>query len=198
MIMSETRVRHSLIVRFFLHLHTVNTHRFEVMKNCFACGLYWQGLTHDLSKYQPAEFFESVRYFQGNRSPYMYEKEHFGYAGGWMHHKGRNKHHWEYWYDLKDGIWQPLKMPFPYFVEMICDRVAACRIYQKDACTSSSALVYFNTRNDRLYMHPENAEQLKLVLEEIAEKGEKPVFEKLRQQLKEYQKNNNRQKVKTD
>lgn len=186
--MGETTVQYSWIRKFFLHLHTINTHRFEVMKNCFACGLYFQGLTHDLSKYSPSEFIESVRYFQGNRSPYMYEKEHFGYANGWMHQKGRNRHHWEYWYDLKDGIWQPLPMPYQYFVEMVCDRVAACRIYQKKAYTSASALEYFNTRNDRLYMHPSTAEQLHDVLQQIAQNGEKAVFAQLKVQLKQYQK----------
>ena len=180
------------------HFKTITKHRHKVIRNCFKAGIFWQGLRHDLSKYSPTEFIPGAKFYLGTRSPNEKEREVYGYSMAWMHHKGRNKHHWEYWYDLKDGIWQPLKMPFPYFVEMVCDRVAACRIYQKDAYTFSSALVYFNTRNDRLYMHSENAEQLKLVLEEIAEKGEKPVFEKLRQQLKEYRKNNNRQKVKTD
>ena len=74
--------------KFLMHLETVNHHRAEVMKNCFACGLYRQGLTHDLSKYEPAEFLVSVKYFQGYRSPYIYEKELHGYSLGWLHHKG--------------------------------------------------------------------------------------------------------------
>ena len=177
-----------LIVRFFLHLHTIDHHRFVVMKNCFACGLYGQGLKHDLSKYTPSEFIESVRYFQGNRSPYMYEKEHFGYASGWLHHKGRNRHHWEYWYDMIDGKWQPLEMPFNYFVEMVCDRVAACRIYQKDKYTNASALNYFLSRNDRFYMHPKTAEDLEHVLKDISIRGEKSVFHDLKVQVRNWQK----------
>lgn len=178
--------KHSLIYRFIFHLHTINAHRREVRKNCFKCGLYWQGLTHDLSKYSPSEFFESVRYFQGNRSPYMYEKEHFGFAGGWLHHKGRNRHHWEYWYDMKDGVWQPLQMPFNYFVEMVCDRVAACRIYQKDRYTKESALKYYLTRNDSKYMHPDDAEKLKKVLTDISIYGEDRVFADLKQQVRQW------------
>lgn len=179
--MSEKKF--SIIYKFVFHCKTIHDHRRLVCINCFKCGLVWQGLTHDLSKYSPSEFIESVRYFQGNRSPYMYEKEHFGFAGGWLHHKGRNKHHWEYWYDMKDGIWQPLEMPFNYFVEMVCDRVAACRIYQKENYTNDSALQYLLTRNDSKYMHPRDAERLKAVLTDIAENGEDAVFQDLKNQL---------------
>lgn len=178
--MSEQTLKNSILKRFFLHLHTVNVHRFNVMCNCFACGIYWQGLTHDLSKYSPSEFFESVKYFQGFRSPYMYEKEHFGYAPGWLHHKGRNKHHWEYWYDQIDGKWQPLKMPFRYIVEMVCDRVAACKVYQKENYTQESALNYYKIRNDQYFMHPETAKQLEKILQAIAIKGERIVFKELK------------------
>ena len=184
--MSEKISSLQLVSNLFHHLHTVQTHRREVRKNCFCCGLYRQGLAHDLSKFSPSEFIESVRYYQGTRSPYMYEKEHFGFASGWLHHKGRNRHHWEYWYDMIDGRWQPLQMPFNYFVEMICDRVAACRIYQKEKYTRESALNYFLSRNDRLYMHPKDAEHLEQVLRAIAEKGEKVVFADLKIQVREW------------
>ena len=45
------------------HLATVNKHRRQVRKNCFRMGLYWQGLTHDLSKYSWAEFRIGAKYF---------------------------------------------------------------------------------------------------------------------------------------
>lgn len=186
--MSNNTVDRPYLYRLFAHLHTINTHRLEVMKNCFACGLYRQGLLHDLSKYSPSEFHESVKYFQGNRSPYMYEKEQFGFANGWMHHKGRNKHHWEYWYDMKDGVWQPLEMPFNYFVEMVCDRVAACKIYQKEKYTKESALQYFLTRNDKKYMHPKTSQKLEEVLRSISIYGENKVFHDLKQQVKQWKK----------
>ena len=53
------------------HLDTVSMHRKLVRRHCFACGLYKQGLMHDLSKYSPAELVPSIRYFQGYRSPYV-------------------------------------------------------------------------------------------------------------------------------
>lgn len=174
--------------RLFGHLNTVILHRHLVRKNCFACGIYLQGLKHDLSKFSPLEFHESVKYFQGNRSPYMKEKELFGYAPGWLHHKGRNKHHWEYWYDMKDGIWQPLEMPFPFVVEMLCDRVAACKVYLKDKYVSSSALDYFNSRNDKNYMHPKTCEEIKYLLTLVAENGEEKAFKIIKKQIIEYKK----------
>lgn len=171
--------------RFRKHLKTVNQHRSEVMKNCFACGLYLQGLKHDLSKYSPAEFAVSVKYFQGWRSPYVYEKELFGFSAGWLHHKGRNRHHWEYWYDMINGEWIPIRMPQIYVIEMVCDRVAACRIYQKEKYTQESALNYYLQKNDRKYMHPETAEMLEMILREIARRGEDAVFRDIRNHLDE-------------
>ncbi len=184
--MSEDCTEMSGIHKFFKHLHTIDHHRYVVMKNCFKCGLYRQGLRHDLSKYSRVEFWESVKYFQGDRSPYIYEKEHFGYAPGWLHHKGHNKHHWEYWYDTIDGKWAPIEMPFNYFVEMVCDRVAACRIYQKDNYTKESALQYYQTRCDRKWMHPKTAKMLEDILEDIAKRGEDAVFADLKIKVKEW------------
>ncbi|MBR3363546.1 MAG: catalase [Solobacterium sp.] len=179
--------------RFFLHLHTVDTHRYEVMKNCFKCGLYSQGLSHDLSKYSPEEFRVSVKYFQGDRSPYVYEKEKYGFSYGWLHHKGRNRHHWEYWYDMIKGEWVPLEMPLPFFIEMVCDRVAACHIYQKENYTQRSALEYFYNRNDRFYMHEKTAAKLEAVLKDIAENGEDAAFARLKKELQEYRRKNGKE-----
>lgn len=184
--MTENRNNLNGITKFFKHLHTIDHHRYAVMKNCFACGLYRQGLHHDLSKYSRKEFWESVKYFQGDRSPYIYEKEHFGYAPGWLHHKGANKHHWEYWFDVINGKWTPIEMPYNYFVEMVCDRVAACRTYQKENYTKESALKYYLSRSDRHWMHPHTAEQLENVLRDIAERGEEAVFADLKIQVKEW------------
>lgn len=86
------------------HLKTINHHKWLVMKHCFAIGLYWQGLTHDLSKYTPTEFIPGAKYYQGGkRSPNNAEREDRGYSQAWLHHKGRNKHHMEYWIDYQPG-----------------------------------------------------------------------------------------------
>ena len=78
---------------FLGHLHTINHHRRLVRQGCFRMGLYWQGLTHDLSKYARVEFSTGVRYYQGTRSPNTAEREEKGWSEAWMHHKGRNRHH---------------------------------------------------------------------------------------------------------
>ena len=75
-------------MHFWAHLRTVHRHRALVRKYCFRLGLYWQGLTHDLSKYSPVEFFAGVKYFQGDHSPNDAQRKEHGYSASWLHHKG--------------------------------------------------------------------------------------------------------------
>ena len=139
----------SFFKRFFGHLRTVNRHRRMVRKLCFKCGLYWQGFTHDLSKYLPVEFWNGVKYYTGTASPHIGERKDKGYSDAWLNHKGHNKHHAEYWQDIgPDGMHHPIDMPNKYFGEMICDRVAASMIYLGDKYTDSSALDYYNSHKD--------------------------------------------------
>lgn len=146
---------HNYIRSFFQHLHTVNQHRFLVCKLCFKMGLYKQGLTHDLSKYSPAEFLLGVRYYLGDRSPIEAERKNRGYSTAWLHHKGRNRHHWQYWIDVQHGQIVQLEMPIRYIKEMACDRIAACMVYQKDRYHPSSALEFLNNSREQ-YLMPEN------------------------------------------
>ena len=126
------------ICNIWNHFSTITRHRNLVRKHCFQIGLYWQGLTHDLSKYSPEEFWTGVRYYQGNRSPNAAERETVGYSRAWLHHKGRNKHHYEYWIDISNHKEEGLvgnKMPLRYVAEMVCDRIAACEVYKGKAYT---------------------------------------------------------------
>ena len=119
-------------MHFWEHLKTVNRHRALVRKHCFRLGLYWQGLTHDLSKYSPTEFWPGVKYFQGDHSPNDQQRREEGYSAAWLHHKGRNRHHFEYWTDYQQdgsGI-GGVEMPPKYVAEMFCDRLAASKVYQ--------------------------------------------------------------------
>lgn len=166
------------IIRHFI---TITRHRLLVCRYCFKAGLIWQGLTHDLSKYSPSEFLAGARFYQGNMSPQVKERLVLGYSAAWLHHKGRNKHHFEYWRDVdRTGVNAPVKMPAKYFGEMICDRVAASRIYLGKNYTNRSALEYFERRTDVGYMHPETAEKLRYFLTLIAEKGERAAFAELK------------------
>ncbi len=170
-------------MKLWQHFKTITYHRFLVMKYCFRVGLYWQGLTHDLSKYSPAEFWVGVKYYQGNRSPNSAQREQQGYSTAWMHHKGRNRHHYEYWSDIniKTRRYEPVEMPRQYFVEMVMDRLAACRVYKGKEYTDGSALEYFTSSSDRNHMHPETQRKLGLVLTMLRDKGEKETFRFLRE-----------------
>lgn len=156
--------------RFFGHLKIITLHKIRVTKLCFRCGLYKQGILHDLSKYTPVEFLSGVKYYQGDRSPINREKEVIGYSLGWLHHKGRNKHHWEYWLDNGDPI-KAIEMPVNYVIEMFCDRVAACQTYQKEAYRDDSALRYYLNGKSRCLMHENTHALLEELLTYLSDHG---------------------------
>ena len=160
------------------HFCTITRHRWQVRKGCFQVGLYWQGLTHDLSKYSPTEFSVGAKYYQGTRSPNGAEREEKGYSEAWMHHKGRNKHHFEYWTDMNRATrrYESVPMPRKYLVEMVMDRIAACKIYQGDAYTDASPKAYLGRSPDQQLMHPKLLRELSYLLDMLAEKGEKETF----------------------
>lgn len=62
---NEMKMPKIKLVNIVKHFCTITRHRLLVCKHCFKIGLYWQGLTHDLSKYSPEEFWTGVRYYQG-------------------------------------------------------------------------------------------------------------------------------------
>ncbi len=159
-----------MFVNLFKHLHTINKHRFLVMKLCFKLGLYWQGLTHDLSKYSFFEFFTSVKYYTGIKSPIDKEIKEKGYSSCWLHHKGRNKHHWQYWTDFYRGEVVYIEMPLKYIKEMVADRIAACMVYQKETYQSDSALKFYLNSKERLFIPPKTSEKLNYYLTLVAEK----------------------------
>lgn len=165
------------------HLKVICHHRHLVIKHCRKAGIFWQGLGHDLSKFSPTEFFTGAKYFLGNRSPNEKERELFGYSAAWLHHKGRNRHHFEYWNDVNPATkrYEPVKMPTRYLIEMFCDRVAASKTYQGNAYTDEHPLNYFLRGNAKLSMHPETAETLEMLLRMLAEKGEDETFKYIKQ-----------------
>ena len=167
------------------HFKTITHHHFLVQQGCFKVGLYWQGLTHDLSKYTPTEFFVGARYYQGTRSPNAAEREDKGYSEAWMHHKGRNKHHFEYWTDMNRETrrYESVPMPRRYLAEMVMDRRAACMVYQGEKYTDGSALAYFDKSPDRQIMHPELVRQLDYILGMLKEKGEAETFRYIKEDL---------------
>lgn len=164
------------------HFKTITRHRLIVMAGCFRVGLYWQGLIHDLSKYSFTEFWQGAKYYQGNRSPNVAEREEKGYSEAWMHHKGRNRHHYEYWSDMnrETRVYEPVPMPRKYLVEQIMDRRAACMVYQGKNYHDGSALAYFMKSRERELMHSKNKRELEFLLTMLEEQGEKETFRYLR------------------
>ncbi len=172
------------------HFSTITRHKLLVGKLCFRCGLYRQGLMHDLSKYGPSEFLVGVKYYQGDRSPNDAEREAKGVTTAWLHHKGRNKHHLEYWVDYDVTRKVPgmtgMKMPDNYIVEMFCDRIAASKIYKGNDYTDSSALEYYSHGKGKVMLHPYTKEKLELLLNKLAEEGEDAAFAYARKYVKAY------------
>ena len=111
------------------HLKTIMIHKWWVFIYCCKCGLIWRGIKHDLSKFSPTEFMESIQYYTGTRSPIDACKEVNGYSKAWQHHKGRNTHHYEHWTDNYDSGATCILMPPDDAIEMICDYLAAARAY---------------------------------------------------------------------
>lgn len=174
--------------KFFGHLKTVINHKRLVMYHAVRIGIPFRGLMHDLSKFSPVEFFAGVKYFSdGKKSPNELERNIHGYSSAWMHHKGRNKHHFEYWTDYSPETkkFGPVKMPLNHVKEMFCDRVAASKIYQGEKYLNTHPLDYFLLGKERRVIHQETSDLLEKLLIMLAEDGEEKTFEYIRN-LKEY------------
>lgn len=170
-------------MKWLSHLKTINRHRWLVLRYCFSVGLYSQGLTHDLSKYSPAEFLVGARYFQGSESPHNMERKVKGYSSAWLHHKGRNKHHLEYWIDYGPGGLVGIEMPVKYVVEMFCDRIAASRTYRKELYRDRDPYDYYMHSRDVYILHPNTRELLERLLTLLKDRGEKTAFAVIRREI---------------
>lgn len=180
-------------MKAYQHFKTITYHKWLVLKGCFSVGLYRQGICHDLSKYSPTEFLVGAKYFQGNRSPNNAEREDKGYSSAWLHHKGRNKHHYEYWidYSAKDieGGLAPAPMPVRYIAEMVMDRIAASKVYAKEAYTMHHPLEYYKLGKDVAPLHDKTRKILELLLLILDKYGEEKMAEFIKTKILCEQKN---------
>lgn len=152
------------------HLRTVQTHRKWVRHYCFLAGIPWRGITHDLSKYSPTEFFESARYWTGSSSPISGAKKDLGYSKAWLHHRGRNRHHWAYWTDNFSEGFTVYQMPQDDFIEMVCDFLAAGRAYQGKDFTYRGEYQWWLADKEKgnKAMHPNNKLMLDIIFHDLA------------------------------
>ena len=154
------------------HFITISKHKAVVFSECRKCGLFWRGLVHDMSKFSPAEFVSSARYFQGNHSPIEAEKAEIGYSKAWMHHKGHNPHHWEYWIDYDEkGQIIANKIPYKYVIEMVCDWIGAGQVYSGDTWDTDQPLRYYKQVRPGRHFHPATEELLLVFLSGIKDNG---------------------------
>lgn len=174
-------------MKIWRHFKTITYHKYLVMQGCFKVGLYWQGIFHDMSKYSPSEFWVGAKYYQGNRSPNNAEREAIGYSSSWLHHKGRNKHHYEYWIDYSTknipGGMAPAPMPARYVVEMLMDRIAACKVYNGKDYTSASPWEYYKSGKEKAPLHPETRKLLEKLLLMLDKYGEERTFAYIRRKV---------------
>ncbi|MGM9978462.1 MAG: DUF5662 family protein [Clostridium sp.] len=168
------------------HFKTITNHKLLVMKYCFKVGLYKQGLLHDLSKYTWVEFSAGIKYYKGYMSPNGIQKKVEGLSTAWLHHKGRNKHHFEYWLDYginpEEGI-KGMKMPVKYVVEMFIDRMSASMNYQKEKYTDKSPLEYYEKRKEYYLLHETTRKQLEFLLNKLAKDGEKETLRFIKREV---------------
>ena len=164
------------ISNLFKHIWLVIKHKHAVFVNCAKCGLVFRGLIHDLSKFSPSELFESAKYYQGNRSPIGVCRRTTGMSYAWLHHKGRNKHHIEYWLDPDCEVTPP--MPYKYAVECVCDKIAATKTYKKKEYTEEMPLLHWQRYGNKVDGNPKTMEFIERVFLDLKEHGEKFVLNK--------------------
>ena len=153
------------------HFILITHHKWVVFKLCCKIGEPWRGFVHDLSKYSPTEFGESIKYYVGNHSPITEAKKDKGYSDAWLHHKGRNKHHTQYWVDYDAPEIAPI-IPYKYAAEMICDKLAAGIIYKGKEWTKEYELSdWIEREKDKLDIHPKIKDFVTVVLTQVAEQG---------------------------
>lgn len=165
-----------MIKKLFKHLHMVNKHRFIVFKLCCKCGLFWRGVVHDLSKYSPQEFWESVKYYNGHHSPIAECRKANGYSKAWLHHKGRNKHHIEYWFDRENE--NQMSIPYKYAVECVCDKIAAAKCYHGKNYKEEMVLEHWQKVGSTTPTNQEMISFFTTVFTDLAKNGGKYILNK--------------------
>lgn len=169
------------IEKAWKHFKLISIHKYYVWKNCKVAGLYLQGILHDLSKYTPTEFLESIHYYTGKNSPIDECKKKNGWSAAWMHHKGRNKHHYEFWIDNLDYGGKPIQMPFKYALELVYDYVGAGQAYKKDSFTYQGEYEWWlNKKRLPLAMHPQTKLFVDYLLETMMKENSNQVLNKKR------------------
>lgn len=155
--------------KYVKYLQYLLRHKWYVMTECFRYGLYWQGLTHDLSKFLPSEFLPYANYFYGNGQTIKRGRDKTGYYKptdtgdkafdfAWFLHQKRNRHHWQWWVLPEDeGEVKVLEMADKYRLEMLCDWVGAGKAQGHLSPPQDPMLVtrnWYKTNGHKMQLHP--------------------------------------------
>ena len=164
------------IINLFKHISLVFHHKHLVFVHCCKCGQFWRGLMHDWSKFSPTELFEAAKYYRGYRSPIGVCRAETGMSQAWLHHKGRNKHHIEYWFD-SDCKEHPM-MPYKYAVECVCDKLAATKTYNGKNYKPEQGLWHWDNYGTTAPGNEKTKLFIRTVFEDLVTLGEKKVLNK--------------------
>lgn len=113
--MTKMRMALNTYWRYFWY---VMSHKKNVFIESLKRGKIIHGITHDLSKFLPSEFFAYAEKFFAGDYAYKYFEVEEDFEAAWLRHQHRNKHHWDYWVK-SDGY--PVEMPRKYVIQMIID-----------------------------------------------------------------------------
>ncbi len=161
---------------FFRHIHLVTKHRHRVFRLCCKCGLFWRGLTHDLSKFSWVELSESVKYYTGHRSPIDECIEKNGFSQALIHHTNKNKHHIEYWYNRQHPV--QMNMPYQYAVECVCDKISATMCYKGKEYKPEDVLDHWLRKGSQANTNDRMKAFFTKVFTDLINLGEKQVLNK--------------------
>ena len=159
----------NILKKILKHTVLISRHRWIVFKLSIKAGIPLRGFLHDLSKFSPVEFFESVKYYNGKQSPIPICKEKKGYSMAWLHHKAVNKHHLEYWEDCINGKRTGCFPPYKYLAELLCDKISAGMTYTGKNWNKSQPLNYWINveKKKEISVHPAAVEFVETVFAKL-------------------------------
>ena len=160
------------------HIKLVLKHKWLVFKFSCKIGIPWRGFMHDWSKFSPTEFNESIKYYMGTHSPVTEARKQNGYSKAWVHHVGKNKHHYQYWIDWNSNGPIPVIMPYKYVAEMICDKLAAGIVYEGKNWTQECEYNYYLKERETAIIHESVDKVLMEVFTQVKDNGIKKTLKR--------------------
>lgn len=148
--------------RHISYLKYIIRHKWYVFKACVKLGVPFRGITHDLSKFRPCEWFAYAKtfYAEDGTGRFMWSGD-FDFA--WLMHQKVNKHHWQYWLLLNDdGRFTSFEIPEPIVREMVADWSGAGEAIKGE---SNPTEWYYENRS-KIILHEKTRKLVEKIIEE--------------------------------